>query len=70
MSRATRSPGAVLVGASAAQTSVSLVNFGLPAIGPQLSDALDMSLFWLGAVLASGLLGAGLALTAADLLVI
>ena len=36
MSRATRSPGAVLVGASAAQASVALVNFGLPAIGPQL----------------------------------
>jgi MFS family permease len=65
VSRATRSPGAVLVGASAAQTSVSLVNFGLASIGPQLSDTLDMSLFWLGAVLASGLLGAGMALIAA-----
>jgi MFS family permease len=65
VSRATRSPGAVLVWASAAQASVSLVNFGLPAIGPQLSDELDMSLFWLGAVLAAGLLGSGVALMAA-----
>ena len=65
MSRATRSPGAVLVGASAAQASVSLVNFGLPAIGPQLSDEFDMSLFWLGAVLAAGLLGSGIALIVA-----
>lgn len=69
MSRATRSPGAVLVGASAAQASAALVNFGLPAIGPQLSDELDMSLFWLGAVLAAGLLGSGIALIGAGIAV-
>ena len=64
-----RSSRAVLGWASAAQASVSLVNFGLPAIGPQLSDEFDMSLFWLGAVLTAGLLGSGLALIMAGVAV-
>ena len=64
-----RSSRAVLGWASAAQASVSLVNFGLPAIGPQLSDEFDMSLFWLGAVLTAGLLGSGLALIVAGVAV-
>jgi MFS family permease len=69
VSRATRSPGIVLTWASAAQASVSLVNYGLPAIGPQLSDELEMSLFELGAVVAAGLLGSGVALIAAGVAV-
>ena len=69
MSRATRSPGAVLGGASAAQAAVALVNFGLPAIGPELRDDFDMSLFALGAVIAAGLLGSGIALIGAGIAV-
>jgi MFS family permease len=64
-----RSPGAVLVGAAAAQASVSLVNFGLPAIGPELLEDFDLTLFELGAVLTGGLLGAGAALIGAGVLV-
>ena len=59
----------MLVGASAAQTAVSLVNFGLPAIGPELRDDFGLTLFELGAVLSAGLLGAGVALIAAGILV-
>jgi MFS family permease len=59
----------VLAGSSAAQTAVSLVNFGLPAIGPELVEDFDLTLFELGAVLASGLLGAGVALIGAGVLV-
>jgi MFS family permease len=66
---ASRRPGAVLAGASAAQAAVSLVNFGLPAIGPELSDDFDLTLFELGAVLTGGLLGAGFALIGAGVLV-
>ena len=64
-----RAPGAVLAGASAAQAAVALVNFGLPAIGPQLRDDFDLSLFELGAVLSAGLFGAGVALIGAGILV-
>jgi MFS family permease len=64
-----RAPGAVLIGASAAQAAVSLVNFGLPAIGPELLDDYDLTLFELGAVLTGGLLGAGVALIGAGVLV-
>ena len=64
-----RAPGAVLAGASVAQVSVSLVNFGLPAIGPELLDDYELTLFELGAVLSAGLLGAGVALIAAGVLV-
>ena len=44
-------PAPSSVGASAAQASASLVNFGLPAIGPELLDDFDLRLFGLGAVL-------------------
>jgi MFS family permease len=64
-----RSPGAVLAEASFAQAAVSLVNFGLPAIGPELLDDFDLTLFELGAVLTAGLLGAGVALIGAGVLV-
>lgn len=64
-----RSAGAVLAGASAAQASVSLVNFGLPAIGPELQDDYALSLFELGAVLGAALLGSGLALVGAGIAV-
>ena len=45
------------------------MNFGLPAIGPELLDDFDLTLFELGAVLTGGLLGAGVALIAAGVLV-
>lgn len=67
MPKASRSPGAVLAGASVAQATVSFVNFGLPAIGPELRDDFGLSLFELGAVLSAGLLGSGLALVAAGI---
>jgi MFS family permease len=66
---AIRRPGAVLAGASAAQVAVSLVNFGLPAIGPELLGDFDLTLFELGAVLTAGLLGAGVSLIGAGVLV-
>lgn len=69
MPTASHSPGAVLAGAAAAQVSVSFVNFGLPAIGPELRADFDLSLFELGAVLGAGLLGSGLALVAAGIAV-
>jgi MFS family permease len=59
------SPRAVLVRASAAQVAVSFVNFGLPAIGPELRGEFDLSLAELGAVLTAGFLGSGLSLLAA-----
>lgn len=62
-------PGAVLAGAVAAQTAVSIVNFGLPAVGPELQGDFDLTLFELGAVLTAGLLGAGVTLVAAGILV-
>lgn len=52
----------VLVWASAAQASNSLINFGLPAIGPELRDEFGLSLAELGAVLTVTLLGSGVAL--------
>lgn len=61
----TGSPRTVLVWASAAQASNSLVNFGLPAIGPQLREEFGLSLAGLGAVLTAALLGSGVALIAA-----
>ncbi len=64
-----RSAGAVLVGATAAQATVSFVNFGLPAIGPRLRADFGLSLLELGAVLTAGLLGAGVALIAAGVVV-
>ena len=62
-------PGTVLAGAVAAQAAVSVVNFGLPAVGPELRRDFELTLFELGAVLTAGLLGAGLALVAAGILV-
>jgi MFS family permease len=61
--------GVVLTAASAAQASVSVVNFGLPSIGPTLGSEYDLSLFELGAVLSAGLLGAGIALVPAGIAV-
>ena len=69
MAASSSSPGAVLAGAAAAQASVSLVNFGLPAIGPELQADYDLTLFALGAILGAGLLGSGLALVAAGIAV-
>jgi MFS family permease len=44
--------------------SVSLVNFGLPAIGPELQEDFGLGLAGLGAILGAGLLGSGVALIA------
>jgi MFS family permease len=63
------SPRAVLAAASAAQASVSVVAFGLPAIGPDLRDAYGLSLPMLGAALAANILGSGVFLIAAGFLV-
>ncbi len=68
MSRGSPSPTAVLVGATAAQTAVALVNFGLPAVGPELQGDYGLGLFALGAVVSAGLLGSGLGLTGAGVL--
>lgn len=59
----------MLATASVAQAAVAFVNFGLPAIGPQLSERYDLSLAALGAVLTAGLFGSGLALIAAGVAV-
>lgn len=69
MARRAPVAGAVLTAASAAQASVSVVNFGLPAIGPALGSEYGLSLFELGAVLGAGLLGAGVALVPAGIAV-
>ncbi len=60
---------AVLTAASSAQAAVSLVAFGLPAIGPQVRHAFHLSLAELGAVLTANLLGSGLTLIAAGVAV-
>jgi MFS family permease len=52
----------VLIVASAAQVAVSFVTFGLPAIGPELRDELDLGLPGVGAVLTAAFLGSGLSL--------
>jgi MFS family permease len=65
----TPSARAVLVAASAAQAAVSFVTLGLPSIGPQLREAYGLSLAGLGAVLTASLLGAGLALIPAGVIV-
>lgn len=59
----------MLASAAAAQAAVSLVAFGLPAIGPELRQAFDLSLPELGAVLTAQFFGAGLALFAAGIAV-
>ena len=58
-----------LLGASAAQAAVSFVILGLPAIGPQLSEAFSLSLAELGLVLAALPLGSGSALITAGLVI-
>jgi len=63
------SPRAVLVSATAAQAAVSFVNFGLPALGPELRDQFGLSLPELGAVLTASLFGSGLAFIAAGVAV-
>jgi MFS family permease len=65
----TYSAKAVLAGASAAQTAVSLISYGLPAIGPDLRRHFGLSLTELGAVLTANLLGSGLALIVAGIAV-
>jgi MFS family permease len=52
----------VLIVASAAQVAVSFVNFGLPAIGPQLRVELGLGLPAIGAVLTAAFLGSGASL--------
>jgi len=69
VARAPRQPNAVLAGATGAQASVALVNFGLPAVGPRLQSDFGLSLLGLGAVMTAGLLGSGLTLIAAGVLV-
>ena len=55
-------PRTVLLRAVAAQASVSIAQFGLPAIGPELQDEYGLGLAGLGAVLTASLLGSGLTL--------
>jgi MFS family permease len=59
----------VLAAASAAQASVSFVNFGLPSIGPDLRSHYGLSLPELGAVLTAALLGSGVTLIGAGVAV-
>lgn len=63
------SPRAVLTASAAAQASVSVVAFGLPAIGPDLREAFGLSLPMLGAALGATILGSGLFLIAAGFVV-
>jgi MFS family permease len=62
------SPRIVLASATAAQSSVSLIGFGLPSIGPELREEFGLSLTTLGAVLTASLLGSGLFLIVAGVL--
>lgn len=64
-----RSPRTVLFWASAAQVANSLLNFGLPAIGPELQEEFSVDLFGLGALLTASLLGSGVALLAVGIAV-
>ncbi len=59
----------MLTAATAAQAAVSFVNFGLPAIGPQLRQEFGLSLPALGAVLSAGFLGTALSLVPAGIAV-
>ena len=63
------SPRAVLTAASAAQAAVSLVGFGLPSIGPDLAAEHGFGLAALGAVLTANLLGSGVSLIPAGIVV-
>lgn len=64
-----RSARAVLTGAVAAQAAVSLVGFGLPAIGPDIQAEYELGLAALGAALTANLLGSGLFLIPAGIVV-
>lgn len=59
----------MLTAATAAQAAVSFVNFGLPAIGPQLRHEFGLGLPALGAVLSAGFLGSAVSLVAAGVAV-
>jgi MFS family permease len=59
----------VLAAATVAQAAISVVNFGLPAIGPELRSEYGLTLAWLGAVVTAALLGSGLALITAGIAV-
>jgi MFS family permease len=59
----------VLTAASTAQVAVSFVNFGLPAVGPELRRDFGLSLSELGVVLTAGFLGSALSLLAAGVAV-
>lgn len=63
------SPRTVLAAAAAAQASVSIVAFGLPAVGPDLREEYGLSLTMLGAALAATILGSGVFLLVAGLVV-
>jgi MFS family permease len=65
----TASPRTVLAAAATAQASVSIVAFGLPAVGPELRETFGLSLTMLGAALAATILGSGSLLLAAGVLV-
>jgi MFS family permease len=62
-------PRVVLAGASAAQAAVAFASFGLPAIGPDLAAEFHLGLATLGAVLVAHVLGSGLFLIPAGVLV-
>ena len=59
----------MLAAATVSQAAVSFVNFGLPAVGPELQSAYGLTLAELGAVLTAALLGSGVALIAAGIAV-
>ena len=59
----------MLTAATAAQAAVSFVNFGLPAIGPQLRQEFDLSLPALGAILSAGFFGTAVSLIPAGVVV-
>lgn len=59
----------MLTAATAAQAAVSFVNFGLPAIGPQLRHEFGLSLPALGAILSAGFFGTAVSLVAAGVAV-
>lgn len=62
-------PRMVLLGATLAQVAMSCVAFGLPSVSPAISEEFGLGNAALGAVLTAGLLGSGLALIAAGVLV-
>ena len=59
----------MLAAATVSQAAISFVNFGLPAVGPELQSAYGLTLAELGAVLTAALLGSGVALIAAGIAV-